>query len=75
MWRAEGGSWTTQDELLAALIEVTDRWHHQAAIDRGHKRARLGKPIRITRPHERRESRRVESDPSRIAAFFKKLRG
>lgn len=50
-WRGDAEvTWTTQDELSAALLELTDRWGRQIVVALGIKKDRLGPPLRVPRP-------------------------
>lgn len=73
VWREEheqAQQWTTQDELGALLIEVTDMWG-RAIAQPHYKRGSLPRPIRIPRPGDGPPQRKqIESDPKKIAAFF-----
>lgn len=61
--------WSSTDELLSSLIEVTDRngrWFAQVHARKGSK---VPDPVRIPRPWEREEKSLVSS-PEQVRAFF-----
>lgn len=71
LWREEN-TWTTQDELAAALIELTDIASRRVVRALGGDVK--GEPIRIGRPERDVEPQRVEriitTDTAEIAAWF-----
>jgi hypothetical protein len=59
------------EELLAVLVERIDAWgdsHLDALM--GRTKVSIPPPIRIQRPGQQGNTRRVETDPRRIAEFF-----
>lgn len=68
LWREEN-AWTSQDELLAALVELTDIASRRVVLALGGKFPPGDKPIHIERP-SREVERRVTDDPAAIAAWF-----
>ena len=71
VWREQAYPPTT--ELIAVLIERQEEWSRaifQAL--RNQRRVSVPQPMRILRPGERaKTARRVETDPRKIAAFFR----
>lgn len=65
--------WTTTDELLAALIEVTDRngiWFFQANVKKGTK---VPPRIHVPRPWDKKKSERGgKSTADEVKAFMRK---
>jgi hypothetical protein len=69
-WREEM-SWTYQDELTAALIEVVDLWGRIGAQIQGARSSQLPKPIRIPRPGQQEQAKRkITTDPAEIRRFL-----
>lgn len=71
-WRR--GNWSQQDELLALAIENFDRWGRMALLRSGVKRHDLPERFEINHPDRRpedKQEKKVETDPRRIAAFFR----
>jgi hypothetical protein len=73
LWREEM-AWTAQDELAARSIEVIDGWGRAHAQLMGARRRELADPIHVPRPGERpAAAREIETDPRRIAAWFRQM--
>jgi hypothetical protein len=73
VWRKN--AFPPQVELLVQLLERHDEWaraHLQALLH--HKRVTVPAPFGILRPGEKEQTpaNRIETDPVKIAAFFKR---
>lgn len=71
MWRQH--ALTPAEDFLATLLERQDAWHRAHLGLLAGKHVRLPPEIHIRRPGEERAptEKRVETDPARIAAFFR----
>ena len=70
VWRQQ--SFTPTEELLVQLLERHDEWaraHLQALLH--HKKVTVPPEFKILRPGEDEQpTRRIETDPAKIAAWF-----
>lgn len=76
-WREERPVWSTTDDLIAGLIQLTDTWGRRSLAAKGVPKSKLPKPIQIEHPDRNRAAterqkreRKLTTDPNEIAAFF-----
>ena len=63
------------EELLALLVEQQDAWHEAGFLLAAGKRVRQPGRVRIRRPGEDVQERKIVSDPLEIRAWFAKHAG
>lgn len=70
-----GASWGNVEELLALLIEITDRHDRHFVIANSRKNARKPRAFQIPRPRDRRGGRKRNATGDELARMVKGLGG